>query len=130
MVQFSFNSNYAEDGGGAMYIIYANFIFCGNINSGSSNISFDTGALHVPLYKANAFDPECSTDTALSFNNSITFLDNAARYYGGASIDCGDTTVTFIGTTYFNESHGSAIEGYSCNMTFIGTTFFFQKQCN
>ena len=76
-----FNSNYAEDGGGAMYIIHANFIFCGNINSGSSNISFDTGALHVPLYKAKAFDPECSSDNALSFNNSITFLDNAARYY-------------------------------------------------
>jgi predicted outer membrane repeat protein len=78
-----FDSNY----GGAMYIIHANFISCGNVNSGTSNVSFDVGALHVPLYKAKTFDAECSTDNTLSFNNSITFLDNTARY-GGGSIAC------------------------------------------
>ena len=51
----------------------------------------------------------------------------------GGSIYCGDedtsiiSTVTFIGTMYFNESYDSAIEGYGCNMAFIGTTCFYRN---
>ena len=119
-----FDSNYAEENGGALYIFaHVNFMFCGSIYSGSNSISFDPGAL--PLDKAKAFDTECSTDNALSFNNSIIFLHNTADKYGGGSINCQSATVatvTFIGTMYFNENYASAIIGDSCNMNFVGTT--------
>jgi predicted outer membrane repeat protein len=123
-----FDNNRASLGGGALYISsHANFKFYGCVYSGSRNTSFDTNALH--LNEAKAFDAECSTDNALSFNNSITFLLNIGGYRGG-SISCENATIMFIGTVYFNESYGSTIQGESCNMTFIGTTYtFLQKPC-
>ena len=84
-----FDSNSAKYGGGALFIgLHANFIFYGSIYSGSSYGSFDPGAL--PLNSTKAFDAECSTDNALSFNNSITFLNNTctAAGTGGGSISC------------------------------------------
>ena len=69
---------------------------------------------------------ECSTDNVTSFNNSIKFLRNTARFWGG-SISCESATIKFIGTAYFIESYDSAIEGDSCNMTFIGTTYFYRN---
>ena len=129
-----FDSNHANFIGGALHITSrANFIFCGTstVYSESSSASFDADVL--PLKKAKVFDTECSTDNATSFNNSITFLRNTAGH--GGSIDCmrdaGITTiistVTFIGTMYFNESYDSAIKGYGCNMAFIGTTYFYRN---
>ena len=118
-----FDSNSAKESGGALYIDWhVNFIYCGSIYSGSNSTSFDTDVL--PLNNIKAFDAECSTDNASSFNNSITFLRNTARNRGG-SITCGnESSVTFIGTMFFNESFGSAVDGYSCNISFIGTTYF------
>jgi predicted outer membrane repeat protein len=101
-----FDSNH----GGSIHIQYANFMFCGNVNSGSSNNSFDTGALHAPLNKAKAFDPELFTDTTLTVNNSITFLGNSARYGGGFIYsNCWNSSTTFIGTVYFNESYDTSL---------------------
>ena len=128
-----FDSNYASFTGGALYITsHVNFIFCGtsSVYSESSNDSFDVDVL--PLKKAKVFDTECSTDNATLFNNSIIFLRNTAAIHGG-SISCGDagttiiSTVTFIGTMYFNESYDSAIESDRCNMAFIGTTYFYNN---
>ena len=118
-----FDSNSAKESGGALYIDWhVNFIYCGSIYSGSYSTSFDTDVL--PLNNIKAFDAECSTDNASSFNNSITFLRNTARNRGG-SITCGnESSVTFIGTMFFNESFGSAVDAYSCNISFIGTTYF------
>ena len=68
-----FDSNHAEDRGGALCIHYqVNFICCGSIYSESNNAMFDPGAL--PLNKTRAFDTEYSINNALPFNNSITFL--------------------------------------------------------
>ena len=83
-----FDSNYAKHTGGALYIDYhVNFKFCGSVYSGSNDVGFDPGALPRDLNNAKAFDAECFTDNALSFNNSIIFLLNTARY-GGGSIAC------------------------------------------
>jgi predicted outer membrane repeat protein len=122
-----FDSNSAKDSGGALYIRYAKFKFCGSDYSGNNNVSFDSGAL--PLNKAKAFDTECSTDNALSLNNSITFLLNTAGY-GGGSILCESVAIMFIGMVYFNESYDNAVEGYGCNMTFVGTTCFHRNSAN
>jgi predicted outer membrane repeat protein len=121
-----FHNNYASYEGGALYISsHANFKYCGSVYSGSSNASFDAGAR--PLNKTEAFDAECSTDNALSFNTSITFLLNTAKFLGG-SITCENaSTVTFFGIVYFNESYDNAIEVDRCNMTFIGTTYFYRN---
>ena len=67
-----FDSNYANSSGGALYISsHVNFIFCGfqSVYSGSNSTSFDPGAL--PLSNTKAFDAECFTDNALSFNNIL-----------------------------------------------------------
>ena len=123
-----FDSNHANSTGGALYITSrANFIFCGSVYSESSNASFVNDVL--PLKKAKAFDMECSTNNATSFNNSIIFLRNTGRFWSG-SITCESATIKFIGTVYFNESYGSAVEGDSCNMTFIGTTYFYRNSAH
>ena len=117
-----FNSNHANSSGGALYIgSHANFIFCGfrSVYSEGNNVSFEAGALL--LNKAKACDAEYSTDNALPY---VIFLRNAARYDGG-SITCGNASITFIGTVFFNESFGGAVKGYSCNIiSFVGTTCF------
>ena len=120
-----FDGNHVNSTGGALHITSrANFKVCGSIYSESSNTSFDADVL--PLKKAKAFDMECSTDNATSFNNSIIFLHNTASYRGG-SITCESAAIKFIGTVYFNESYDSAIEGDRCNMTFIGTTYLYRN---
>ena len=107
------DSNYANFTSAALHITSrANFIFCGSVYSESSNASFDDDVLS--LKKAKVFDTECSTDNTTSFNNSITFLRNTVTVVAGfwdGSITCESATIKFIGTVYFNESYGSAVEG-------------------
>ena len=60
-------------------------------------------------------------------NNSITFFNNTAGY--GGSISCWEgSDVGFVGTVYFKNSAGSAIDlnGFS-SMTFIGDTYFYRN---
>ena len=115
-----FDSNFANYGSGALYIISrAIFKFCGRILDYSAIGSNNT----------KEFDTECSTDNATSFNNSIMFLPNTANFWGGF-ITCENVSITFIGTVYFNKSYDSAIKGYGCNMSFIGTTYFYRNSAN
>ena len=109
----SFDGNFAKHLGGALCIMSAKFIFYGN--------TIRRGEVYTNESKAN----KCFT----SFDNSITFFHNTANY--GGSIHCWECDVGFIGTVYFNDSAGSAIDlVQNCSITFTGDTYFYRNTAN
>lgn len=115
----SFDGNFAGVEGGALYILSAKFILYGN-----NSATIRRGEVHTnESAKAN----KCSTYT-IPVDDSITFLHNTADYYGGCIFCWKECDVGFIGTVYFNDSAGSAIDlNQQSSITFTGDTYFYRN---
>ena len=122
-----FDKNYAEAGGGALYIIsVADFKFCGSIYYRNNTADGRGGALHI-TYSRALFNDKC-VSVPFHKQNSVIFSYNTVVTGVGGSIHCWEgSNVQFIGTVYFTQSHDSAIRNDDCNITFVGTTYFYRN---